>query len=231
MDDLAVIKLADASGLTPIEFADSDKLNVGDTAIAIGAPLGLSGTVTNGIISALNRSIEVASSAAPNPRRLPGRQRRGRQRRGRRPEQSPFDFFFDLRTPTAAQAQQQSERVAGQASLPVIQTDAAINPGNSGGALVDSEGKLIGVNVAILSAGGRAGEAGNIGVGFAVPSNLAERIANEIIENGAATHGLLGATVTSAEAEGSSDIVGALISEVSRRRRGRAGRACRRVTS
>ena len=100
-------------------------------------------------------------------------------------------------------------------SLPVIQTDAAINPGNSGGALLDSEGKLIGVNVAILSAGGSSTEAGNIGVGFAVPSNLAERIANEIIENGAATHGLLGATVTSAEADGQSDIVGALISEVS----------------
>ena len=71
------------------------------------------------------------------------------------------------------------------------------------------------MNVAILSAGGSSTEAGNIGVGFAVPSNLAERIANEIIENGAATHGLLGATVTSAEADGQSDIVGALISEVS----------------
>jgi putative serine protease PepD len=99
--------------------------------------------------------------------------------------------------------------------LPVIQTDAAINPGNSGGALVDSDGKLIGVNVAILSAGGATAEAGNIGVGFAVPSNLAKRIASEIIENGSATHGLLGATVTSAESDAESDRVGALISEVS----------------
>lgn len=212
LSDLAVIKLTDASGLTPLEFADSDKLNVGDTAIAIGAPLGLSGTVTNGIISALNRSIDVASSAAPStPDDSTEGDGEGDQGDG---SESPFDFFFDLPDPEGGESQQ-PQAASGQVSLPVIQTDAAINPGNSGGALLDSEGKLIGVNVAILSAGGSSTEAGNIGVGFAVPSNLAERIANEIIENGAATHGLLGATVTSAEADGQSDIVGALISEVS----------------
>ncbi|KRC58555.1 hypothetical protein ASE14_18460 [Agromyces sp. Root81] len=214
LSDLAVIKLVDASGLTPLEFADSDKLNVGDTAIAIGAPLGLAGTVTNGIVSALNRSIDVASSAAPatpdDSQSDGGEQGEGDQGG----EGSPFDFFFDLPDPEGGEPQQPSAS-AGRVSLPVIQTDAAINPGNSGGALLDSEGELIGVNVAILSTGGSAqGEtAGNIGVGFAVPSNLAKRIADEIIENGAATHGLLGATVTSAEAEGSSDTVGALISE------------------
>jgi putative serine protease PepD len=63
--DLAVIKLTDASGLTPIEFGDSSKLNVGDATVAVGAPLGLSNTVTTGIVSALNRSIQIASSAAP----------------------------------------------------------------------------------------------------------------------------------------------------------------------
>lgn len=204
LSDLAVIKLVDASDLTPLEFADSDELNVGDTAIAIGAPLGLSGTVTNGIVSALNRSIDVASSAAPS---TPDDQGQGDRSEG------PFDFFFDLPDPEGGQSQQPSAE-AGRVSLPVIQTDAAINPGNSGGALVDSEGRLIGVNVAILSTGGAAGEAGNIGVGFAVPSNLAERIAKEIIENGSATHGLLGATVTAAETDDASTIVGALISEV-----------------
>lgn len=213
LSDLAVIKLVDASGLTPLEFADSDKLNVGDTAIAIGAPLGLSGTVTNGIVSALNRSIDVASSAAPStPDDSEGDSGEGDQGDGS--GESPFDFFFDLPDPDGGESQA-PQASAGQVSLPVIQTDAAINPGNSGGALLDSEGKLIGVNVAILSAGGASAEAGNIGVGFAVPSNLAERIANEIIENGVATHGLLGATVTSAEADGQSDTVGALISEVS----------------
>ncbi|WP_173924414.1 S1C family serine protease [Agromyces sp. Marseille-P2726] len=204
LSDLAVIKLADASGLTPLEFADSDELNVGDTAIAIGAPLGLSGTVTNGIISALNRSIDVASSAAPTtPDESQGD---GGE------SDSPFDFFFDLPNPDGSQPQEPTN--AGQVSLPVIQTDAAINPGNSGGALLDSEGRLIGVNVAILSAGGASAQAGNIGVGFAVPSNLAERIAKEIIENGSATHGLLGATVTSAQADEESTTVGALITEV-----------------
>jgi len=210
LSDLAVIKLVDASDLTALEFADSDELNVGDTAIAIGAPLGLSGTVTNGIISALNRSIDVASSAAPE---TPDDSQQGEGDQGDGSEQSPFDFFFDLPDPESGETQQPTN--AGQVSLPVIQTDAAINPGNSGGALVDSEGKLIGVNVAILSAGGASAEAGNIGVGFAVPSNLAKRIAEEIIEDGAATHGLLGATVTSAESDAESDRVGALISEVS----------------
>jgi len=213
LSDLAVIKLVDASGLTPLEFADSDELNVGDSAIAIGAPLGLSGTVTNGIVSALNRSIDVASSAAPTTPDDSEEGDSGEGDQGDGSEESPFDFFFDLPDPDGGQSQQTT--ASGQVSLPVIQTDAAINPGNSGGALLDSEGRLIGVNVAILSAGGSSTEAGNIGVGFAVPSNLAERIANEIIENGSATHGLLGATVTSAEADGQSDIVGALISEVS----------------
>lgn len=204
LSDLAVIKLVDASGLTPIEFADSDELNVGDTAIAIGAPLGLSGTVTDGIVSALNRSIDVESSAAPT---TPD----DGQDQGEDSQQSPFDFWnYDGEEP----GQEQSQG-GGLISIPVIQTDAAINPGNSGGALLDSEGRLIGINVAILSTGGASGEAGNIGVGFAVPSNLAQRVAEEIIENGSATHGLLGATVTSAQASGESDTVGALISEVS----------------
>ncbi len=209
LSDLAVIKLVDASGLTPLEFADSDELNVGDTAIAIGAPLGLAGTVTNGIVSALNRSIDVASSAAPE---TPDDQQ-GEGEEGDGSDESPFDFFFDLPDPEGGTPQQPSNM--GQVSLPVIQTDAAINPGNSGGALLDSEGRLIGVNVAILSAGGASAEAGNIGVGFAVPSNLAERVAKEIIETGSATHGLLGATVTAAEADGESNMVGALIAELS----------------
>jgi putative serine protease PepD len=79
----------------------------------------------------------------------------------------------------------------------VIQTDAAINPGNSGGALVNEQGELVGINVAIASAGSFA-QSGNIGVGFAIPANLAKRIASEIIETGDASHGLLGALVSDA---------------------------------
>ena len=200
MYDLAVIKLTDASGLTPIEFADSGSLNVGDTAVAVGAPLGLSNTVTTGIVSALNRSIQIASSAVPDSGEQDDPQ--GGQ------QDSPFQFDF-------GQGQQQSGS-GGTISIAVIQTDAAINPGNSGGALVDDEGKLIGVNVAIATAGGSSAssEAGSIGVGFSIPSNVVERVANELIEDGAATHGLLGAMVgNAAEAEDSS-IAGALISEV-----------------
>ncbi|WP_353810323.1 S1C family serine protease [Agromyces sp. SYSU T00194] len=206
LSDLAVIKLDDASGLTPIEFADSDALNVGDAAIAIGAPLGLSGTVTNGIVSALNRSIDVASSAAPT---TPDDSDESDDQ-GSGSTDSPFDFWnFEDQQPG-----QGSSSASSTISLPVIQTDAAINPGNSGGALLNSDGELIGINVAILSTGSSSSEAGNIGVGFAVPSNLAQRIANEIMEDGTASHGLLGATVSAASAADGADTVGALIQEV-----------------
>jgi putative serine protease PepD len=100
----------------------------------------------------------------------------------------------------------------------VIQTDAAINPGNSGGALVNNVGKLIGINVAIASTGSStSGQSGNIGVGFAIPSNVAKRISDEIIKTGKASHGLLGAMVSDQpfnKASASSFSVGALIREV-----------------
>jgi putative serine protease PepD len=203
VSDLAVIKLDDASGLSPIAWADSSDLNVGDTAIAIGAPLGLSGTVTNGIISALNRSITVASSAAPTT-----------------PDETTPDpgdgNFFNYDLPGNEGATPDPQAAQSSISLSVIQTDAAINPGNSGGALLNSKGELIGINVAIANAGGGSSSsaAGSIGVGFSIPANLAKRVSDEIIESGSASHGLLGASVTSATST-DSDTVGALISEVS----------------
>jgi putative serine protease PepD len=201
VSDLAVIKLDDAENLKPISWGDSDKLNVGDTTIAIGAPLGLAGTVTNGIVSALNRSITVASSAPPSaPEEAPDENEGS----------SPFDFYFDI----PGQEQDQAPQAQSSISLSVVQTDAAINPGNSGGALLDGTGKLIGINVAIANAGSSSGAAGSIGVGFAVPSSLAKRVADEIIANGKATHGLLGATVGNAASEAESTTVGALIDDV-----------------
>ncbi|GAA1959163.1 S1C family serine protease [Microbacterium deminutum] len=199
--DLAVIKLVDASGLTPVEFGDSSKLNVGDETVAIGAPLGLSSSVTTGIVSALNRSIEIASSAAPNSSD-------GTQGNGQPNGQSPFYFDFGQgQTPT-----QTSDSI----KIAVIQTDAAINPGNSGGALVNSDGKLIGINVAIASAGGSSsgGQSGSIGVGFSIPSDIAKRVSDEIIKDGKATHGLLGASVQSAADVKGTTITGAYIAEV-----------------
>jgi putative serine protease PepD len=162
-NDLAVVKIEPTKPLTPIVFADSSLVNVGDQVVAIGAPLGLEATVTRGIVSALNRTIQVASSESP--------------------DQSSLEFW--------------SGDAGRPINLSVIQTDAAINPGNSGGALINDRGELIGVNVAIASAGSFT-QSGNIGVGFAIPANVAERIANEIISTGDVSHGLLGALVSDA---------------------------------
>ena len=196
--DLAVIKLEDASGLTPIEFADSSKLNVGDTTAAVGAPRGLSNTVTTGIVSALNRSIQIASSAAPDS--------------GDETQPAPDDqngpFRFDNGQPEQQSTPSQSISIA------VIQTDAAINHGNSGGALVDAKGRLIGINVAIASSGGSE-DSGSIGVGFAIPSNIVQRISDELKSEGEATHGLLGASVQPSMVDEDATVAGALIAEVS----------------
>jgi putative serine protease PepD len=201
--DLAVIKLDDASGLEPMEFGDPNKLNVGDVAIAIGAPLGLAGTVTDGIVSALNRSITVASSAVPD---------KSGSDSDSNTDKPTNPFGFQLPGQEQSQTQAQSS-----ISLAVIQTDASINPGNSGGALLDSDGKLIGINVAIASAGSGSSDSqsGSIGVGFAIPSDTAERIANEIIKDGKATHGLLGASVRDAAQVSGSTVAGALLGDIS----------------
>jgi len=209
--DLAVIKLDNASGLQPIEFADSSKINVGDKVVAIGAPLALPNTVTDGIVSAVNRSIQIASSAVPNSgsgdNSTPG------------DGSSPYNFWnFGDGSGNGNGNGNGSGSSSGQTadiSLPVIQTDAAINPGNSGGALLNSDGKLIGINVAIASTGSTSGsgQSGSIGVGFAIPSDLAQRIGQEIIKTGKGTHGLLGASVTTATSDKSS-VVGALIADI-----------------
>jgi putative serine protease PepD len=213
ISDLAVIKIDGVSDLQPLQFADSSKLNVGDTAIAIGAPLALSNTVTNGIVSALNRSITIASSAAPNSSgdsTTPTPNGNGNNGNG------PFDFW---QFPNNGSPQPQSTAQTSIA-LAVIQTDAAINPGNSGGALLNTDGKVIGINVAIASAGSSSSAtsaSGSIGVGFAIPANFAKRIANEIIANGKATHGLLGASVADIAddtATANSPVVGASIEDV-----------------
>ncbi|MCW4464372.1 trypsin-like peptidase domain-containing protein [Glutamicibacter sp. MNS18] len=172
LSDLAVIKV-EAENLLPATLGESGNLNVGDTAVAIGAPLGLSGTVTDGIISTLNRTISVASSAVPE-----------QQAEG---NGGGSDFQFEF--PGMPQGQSNAESIY----INVIQTDAAINHGNSGGALVNAAGEIIGVNVAIASSGDE--DSGSIGVGFAIPIDYAKRIANELISNGKASHGLLGATV------------------------------------
>jgi len=199
LSDLAVIKVDDTSSLTPATLGDSSKLNVGDTAIAIGSPLGLTGTVTDGIVSTLNRTISVASSAAPKG---------GDNSQG-------GDQGFQFAPPGGGQSQQSAGE--GSIAINVIQTDAAINPGNSGGALVNSKGEIIGVNVAIASAGSgtSTSQSGNIGVGFSIPINNAKRVAQEIIDTGKASHGQLGVSVKAKTSGASSEFsVGADVATV-----------------
>ena len=182
-NDLAVIKISAAGAFTPIEWADSSKVNVGDSVVALGAPLGLENSVTTGVISALNRTIQVASS----------------------------DTSED-----GSSLQWWNGTGAAPVSLRVLQTDAAINPGNSGGALVNAQGQLIGINVAIATAGATtsSSQSGSIGVGFAITSNIAKRISAELMKDGKASHALLGAMVGNAGQETDGFSSGALVGEL-----------------
>lgn len=173
--DIAVIKI-DAAGLSPIEWGDSSSMVVGDEAIAIGAPLGLQNTVTDGVVSAVNRSISISDSSDGYNFQLPN----GESTISKQP-----------------------------VVLPVIQTDASINPGNSGGALLNANGQLVGINVAIASSGNSDG---SIGVGFSIPSNLVKRIVDELMTGGEASHGKIGAMVSAVS--GATGVTGADVKEV-----------------
>ncbi len=187
--DLAVITVKNApSDLTPVAIGNSDKIAVGDPVMAVGNPLGLAGTVTTGIVSALNRPVKTeAESEAPS-------------------DGSQLD----------PNAQQQQQSAGETVVTNAIQTSAAINPGNSGGALVNSSGQLIGINSAIASLGSTSGgQAGSIGIGFAIPVNEATAIAKQLIDNGAAAHAYLGVTPKDGSAsDGSATRAGAEVTSV-----------------
>ena len=152
--DLAVIKLDNPpSDLKAVEFADSDKLAVGENVMAIGNPLGYDDTATTGIVSALNRPVTVTD-----------------------------DSGSDIVTNA-------------------VQIDAAINPGNSGGPTFNAAGQVIGINSSIASTATSSDSAGSIGIGFAIPSNLVKRVANEIIKDGKVRHVALGVTITTGTVE------------------------------
>ena len=178
--DLAVIRLDNPpSDLTVARFATSANLEVGAPVMAIGAPLGLSNTVTTGIVSALNRPVEVSMD-----------------------EDS-----------SSQDSQASSDLVVTNA----IQIDASINPGNSGGPLFDATGAVIGINSSIKSLATTSdGQAGSIGLGFAIPSDLVVSIADQLIASGTASHGMLGVTVKAATTTvGSDTYVGAEVQDVS----------------
>ena len=154
--DVAVIKAKDASGLTPIEIGDSDKLVIGEWVMTIGSPFGLEQSVATGIVSATSRSQIVNAST------------------------------------------DQYGNSTGESTIypNMIQTDAAINPGNSGGALVDADGKLIGINTLITSYSGNYS-----GVGFAIPVNYAVNLAQQIIDGKTPTHAQLGVSLSTVNAQ------------------------------
>ncbi|QFG70329.1 PDZ domain-containing protein [Ornithinimicrobium pratense] len=166
--DLAVVRLQTVpDDLTPLDVGAASEVAVGDPVMAIGNPLGLSGTVTTGIVSALDRPVSTRSAGS---------------------------------TP-------------GAPSVPVvtnaIQTSAAINPGNSGGALVNAAGELIGINSAIATLSqGPEGQGGSIGIGFAIPSDAAQRVADQLITTGRASHAFLGVGLS----DGRSEVDGAILS-------------------
>lgn len=165
VSDLAVIKAAGKTNLKPIELGTSANIMVGEPVVAIGSPLGLAGTVTTGIVSALNRPVS-----------------------------------------TSGEAGSQGTVISA------IQTDAAINPGNSGGALVDSNGKLIGINTAIATLGAAempGAQSGSIGLGFAIPVDQARRVADELTKTGHATYAQIGISVRAQD-----DVNGARVLDV-----------------
>jgi Do/DeqQ family serine protease len=160
--DLAVLKI-DGKDLAALPLGDSDRVRVGDIALAIGNPLGIGQTVTAGIISAKGRSTGLSDGS--------------------------FEDF--------------------------LQTDAPINQGNSGGALISANGELIGINSQILSPSG-----GNIGIGFAIPSNMARSVMEQLVKSGKVQRGQLGISIQPMTAElasslGVSEIKGVVVNAVS----------------
>ncbi|WP_415949875.1 trypsin-like peptidase domain-containing protein [Streptomyces sp. KLOTTS4A1] len=148
--DLALIELENASGLKAATLGDSDQVGVGDQVVAIGSPEGLTGTVTSGIISALDRDVTVSTEQQQAP-----------QGRG----EAPWPFEFDGQ-------QFNGDTGSSTTTYKALQTDASLNPGNSGGALIDMNGEIIGINSAMFSPSSTSGSnSGSVGLGFAIPVN------------------------------------------------------------
>ncbi|MFE5974541.1 S1C family serine protease [Streptomyces sp. NPDC056460] len=152
--DLALIKLQGASGLKTATLGDSSKVRVGDQVVAIGSPEGLTGTVTSGIVSALDRDVTVAKDDDGQD------QQQGQQQYD--PRQGwPFEFGGQ---------QFNGDTGSSKTTYKALQTDASLNPGNSGGALINMNGEIIGINSAMYSPSSSSGStAGSVGLGFAIP--------------------------------------------------------------
>ncbi|MDC4233539.1 trypsin-like peptidase domain-containing protein [Actinomyces sp. B33] len=189
--DLAVIRLINPpSDLAVASFGSSADLAVGEQVMAIGAPLGLSNTATTGIISALNRPVEVSTQSQS--------------------EADPNDPFGQL------PFNQRGRATADSVVTNAIQVDASINPGNSGGPLFDATGAVIGINSSIASMrSSESSEAGSIGLGFAIPSDLVVSVTDQLIASGSVSHAVLGVSITTGQVEIDGDTkAGALVTEL-----------------
>ena len=173
--DLAVVQIVNApDDLTVAQIGDSNQVVTGQDVMAIGNPLGLSSTVTTGIVSAINRPVVTEQKDQPD------------QSQGGSPGGSSTPGLGGVLQPS-----QSSTKTCTNA----IQIDAAVNPGNSGGPLFDETGKLIGITSSIATLGSSSSgssASGSIGIGFAIPGNLAVKVADQLIKTGTATHAFLG---------------------------------------
>ncbi|GAA3102230.1 S1C family serine protease [Streptomyces rectiviolaceus] len=152
--DLALIKVEGASGLKAASLGNSDNVKIGDDVVAIGSPEGLTGTVTSGIISALDRDVTVSTD----------------EDQGQQQQQGgggwPFEYGGE---------QFNGDTGSSKTTYKAMQTDASLNPGNSGGALIDMNGNIIGINSAMYSPSssqsGTGSSSGSVGLGFSIPIN------------------------------------------------------------
>lgn len=187
LTDLAVIKIENPpKDLTVAPLGNSDDLKVGESVAAIGNPLGLSSTVTTGIVSALDRPVRVQAVQGGSP--------------DGEDEKDPFGLRRYFGGGMLQPSQPEKSTAPTEVTTNAIQVDAAVNPGNSGGPLFDSRGRIVGVTSSIASlsgSGGSTGEgqAGSIGLGFAIPINQASMIATQLIDHGEAVHAALGVVV------------------------------------
>ncbi|GAA1938690.1 trypsin-like peptidase domain-containing protein [Streptomyces durmitorensis] len=153
--DLALIKVEGASGLKPASLGNSDNVKIGDDVVAIGSPEGLTGTVTSGIISALDRDVTVSTD-----------EDQGQQQQQQGGGNWPFEYGGE---------QFNGDTGSSKTTYKALQTDASLNPGNSGGALIDMNGNIVGINSAMYSPSssqsGTESSSGSVGLGFAIPIN------------------------------------------------------------
>jgi serine protease Do len=217
--DIAIIDIPEDARdrLVPLPIGNSSELRVGQQVVAIGNPFGLSGSMTEGIVSGLGRLIPSSEEdqVPPMPDGIPVPPPQDPSIPGLPPQQPPGDELPPSLPPANPDEELRETQRRGSFSIPdVIQTDAPINPGNSGGPLLDLRGEVIGMNTAIFSSTGESA-----GVGFSIPSNTLKKVVPALISSGMYQHpwlGISGTDVTPeiAEAAGLKEAKGFLVTDI-----------------